>query len=307
MPQLSVIIPTFNRNQSLFRLLNALQKQKQIDIEIIIIDQNKAGFFTNEELIQLKQYIHIKQQKPNVSAARNIGTMQATTPYILFVDDDLVPNDDFCFKCIQVFLQNPKVKAFCPTVYGYEDKTELLKGYARNYSKILTNDIAQLKETISACLVFEKEYFLQTGGFDPILFDYAKSTEDQELFMRMQKRNMLFYHIKNIEIFHDDKTTGGCDLRSEDYWTSRQKFMKGWVYRYAMHNNNVGNISAIGYFKMIRSAFLNSGAIKQGFKHCIQQFKTLTIAIKETLQNLKNVSQISVLKINHFNQNIKYK
>jgi GT2 family glycosyltransferase len=307
--QLSVVIPTYNRNQSLFRLIYKLEAQTKVIIQIIVVDQNKADFFSNTELQYLQKHTYVKQTVPNVSAARNLGFEYASADYILFVDDDLVPNEDFCFKIVELFSNNKEVKAFAPLVYGYEDKEQLKNKFQKQYIGALptNNNIHLLPETISACLVFEKSHFIKTGGFDPILFDFAKSTEDQELFKRMQQRGLDFYHTLDVEIFHDDKTTGGCDLRSEDYWTSRYKFMKGWAYRYMMHKNKPGSLTIKDYFKMVRSAFFNKEGLKNGFGYCKKQCNTLFKAVKEAslfIKQLENKEGIS--NVNHFLQKTKY-
>jgi glycosyltransferase involved in cell wall biosynthesis len=296
--ELSIIIPSYRRKDSLLRLLDALRKQQSVVTEIIIIDQNEEDFWSAQEKeINFKDVRFLRQKKPNVSAARNHGASIANHQHLLFIDDDLVPEENFCNEGV-AFFQHADVKAFCPTVYGYEGKEEAMNQYKNKHTQSIHPHVYPIEETLSACLFFEKEFFLQTGGFDPILFDYAKSTEDQELFKRMQKRKMNFYHCDSLFIFHDDKTAGGCDLRSEDYWTSRYKFMKGWVYRYAMHNDKVGTINAADYFKMLRSAFLNKEGLKQGFQFCRRQFKLLRKAMLETKAFLKRTSaNESVLRV----------
>jgi glycosyltransferase involved in cell wall biosynthesis len=297
---LTVIIPTYNRRNSLFRLLEALQKQVEIKLQIIVLDQNDSTFWSNEELTQFTGIERYSLTNPNVSAARNFGYTKATYNHLLFIDDDLVPEIDFCKKAVAVFSQNG-VKAFCPTVYAYEGLENAQKAYAINHQQSVGANMYKIGETLSACLFFEKEYFYKTGGFDPILFDYAKSTEDQELFKRMEKRTMNFYHADSISIFHDDKTAGGCDLRSEDYWASRYKFMKGWVYRYMMHNNTPGTLTFGGYFKMVRSAFLNKKGLANGFGYCKKQLILLHKALKETKLFIKNIPKSTILEVCHFN------
>jgi len=281
MVDLSVIIPTYKRKESLFRLLGALVSQKQIVLEIIVIDQNPSGFFSDYELQILHQSRHIIQESPNVSAARNRGAELASSDLIVFVDDDLVPEDGFCHELLLICRNYPVVKAFAPLVFSYEDKSLLKANFSKRYieSSDDINGVHLIEETISACLIFDKQYFYDTGGFDPILFAYAGSTEDQELFKRMKARGLKFWHVPGIEIFHDDKTPGGCELRSEEYWKSRYKFMKGWVYRYMMHNIPAGRLSRRSYYRLIRSAFLNRDGLLNGIEYCYKQFTLLDIAI----------------------------
>ncbi len=284
MADMSVIIPTYRRRESLFRLLDALRAQQQIGLEIIVIDQNDRSYFSDTELQVLHQVKHIMQETPNVSDARNKGAELAVSDLLLFIDDDLVPEVNFCQKLLSVVQQYPWVKAFAPLVFSYEDKMVLRAEFSKRYikSQYSTDTVYQIEETISACLVFDKAYFYTTGGFDPVLFTYAGSTEDQEFFKRMKARGLKFWHVPGIEIFHDDKTPGGCDLRTEEYWQSRYKFMKGWVYRYMMHNIPAGRLSWLAYIHLIRSAFFNRDGIRNGISYCYRQGTLLNKAISET-------------------------
>lgn len=296
MADFSVIIPTYKRRDSLFNLLEALASQKQVILEIIVIDQNPMAFFSEDELQILHQAIHIIQGSPNVSAARNRGAELASSDLIIFVDDDLVPDDGFCHELLLICQNYPVVKAFSPLVFSYEDKSRLKAKFFKRYIKS-TDDITGvhlIEETISACLIFDKQYFYDTGGFDPVLFSYAGSTEDQELFKRMKARGMKFWHVPGIEIFHDDKTPGGCDLRSEEYWQSRYKFMKGWVYRYMMHNIPAGKLSRKSYFHLIKSAFLNWDGMRNGISYSYKQFALLNKAIFETKLFFDNIQPYGV-------------
>jgi glycosyltransferase involved in cell wall biosynthesis len=307
MVDLSVIIPTYRRKESLFKLLKRVNDQINIKLEVIVLDQNNSDFWEPEELIELNRLAkRVVQRVPNVSAARNIGAQLAVSKFLMFVDDDLLPDFDFCAKAINVF--DNEVRSFCPTVFAYEGREAASGLYQLKHLSMAKPNVFKIEETLSACLFFEKSFYMRTGGFDPVLFDFAKSTEDQELFKRMAAREMKFYHASELTIFHDDKTAGGCDLRSEDYWLSRAKFMKGWAYRYAMHNKEVGKIGTLNFIQMVRSAFFNRGGLKEGFSYCKKQYKLLRSAIKETKLFVNTFTQkANVLRVNHFLTSERYK
>ena len=135
MTDLTVIIPTFNRKESLFRLLDALRSQQQVTLEIIIIDQNSSSHFSEDEHHKLHHVRHILQETPNVSAARNTGAALALSDHVLFVDDDLVPEPNFCHELLSVIRKYPMVRAFAPLVFSYEDKSLLKVQYSKRYLK----------------------------------------------------------------------------------------------------------------------------------------------------------------------------
>lgn len=90
-PQLSIIVPVYNRELCIAYCLESLQKQTFQDFEIIIIDDGSidrtgeicAEFLRNDERIK-----YIKQTNAGVSVARNYGIREARGEYISFVDSD---------------------------------------------------------------------------------------------------------------------------------------------------------------------------------------------------------------------------
>lgn len=89
----SIIIPTYNRFDELFRAIDSANNQSYKNIEIIVIDDN----FNNKELRnkieqKIKKYNNVMYLKPNAhlggANARNYGAKRAKGKYISFLDDD---------------------------------------------------------------------------------------------------------------------------------------------------------------------------------------------------------------------------
>ena len=88
----SLIVPTINRNNELFKLLGTLKLQTFNSFEVVIVDQNNNGL-----LSQLNYYLefslkNVKVVQPDkrlcASAARNYGAKYAKGEIISFPDDD---------------------------------------------------------------------------------------------------------------------------------------------------------------------------------------------------------------------------
>jgi len=105
-PQVSVIIPTYNRPHLIGRALKSVLNQTYQNFEIIIIDSSpddkteKAVKTFNERRIK---YIHNKV-KTNTSAARNQGVRESSqnSKYIAFLDDDDEWLPQFLEKTVEV-------------------------------------------------------------------------------------------------------------------------------------------------------------------------------------------------------------
>ncbi len=85
-PQVSIIIPVYNRTHPLVRALESLKKQTFTDFEILVVDDHSE--------IDLKPYLepfdlrYLKTSGKGVSAARNTGVRAAKSNLIAFLDSD---------------------------------------------------------------------------------------------------------------------------------------------------------------------------------------------------------------------------
>lgn len=276
-PQLSIIIPTYKRNYSLQRLLNSLIQQQNISLEIIVVDQNEPGYFSIELMDILSKVIYIHQENPNTSLARNAGFKKSSAEYILFLDDDLTPDYYFCSKGLKVFADFPLIKCFVPLVYSDKGKESalVLGGKKRIDSYPGNNAVFSVTDEVSAAVFFERYYFKLSGGFDTYLFDFARTSEDFELFSRMRKRNMILWFVPTLEIFHDEKVEGGCELRVADYWVSRRKNIRALALYYRIHNHRPGQLSLKSFLQLIRFSFINKKAFKSGIENIIKEIRLL--------------------------------
>ena len=96
----SVIVPTFNRAYILEKTINFLLEQTYPDYEIIIIDQSEYPETKKyEKKSDIIKYIHIKER--SVTNARNVGIKKSKGDIILFLDDDIIPDNDLILHHVQ--------------------------------------------------------------------------------------------------------------------------------------------------------------------------------------------------------------
>lgn len=86
-PLLSIIIPAYNAEPYIDKLINALKPQVTTDTEVIVVDDGSKMPYTAPY-----KWVHvIRQNNGGASAARNTGLDAAKGKYIAFIDaDDLV-------------------------------------------------------------------------------------------------------------------------------------------------------------------------------------------------------------------------
>lgn len=283
-PPLSVVIPTFRRDDSLVRLLRALREQTLPGIEILIVDQNAPGFLEARCGEALDGIVHLAQAEPNVSLARNAGFLRAKAEVILFIDDDLVPDPNFCRRGVERLGQLLDVGCLCPLVITETGRAGALASRRRLRAGThpRAKPVWQMRDTISAAIFFRSHEFRQTGGFDEHLFRYAGTAEDQELCLRMLARGQAIWLDTELELYHDESVPGGCELRTSDYWRTRQRCIKAWVFRARTHAERPGSLSAGALVRLARSAFLNRDLFRIPLSDSVHNARLLQDAIRES-------------------------
>src|SRR4051812_32873595 len=94
-PRVSVVVPTFNRRESLQRLLVALAGQTHPvdDFEVVVVDDGSTDG-TGELLQRLEPPYALqalRQSNGGPALARNRGVARARGELIVFLDDDVEP------------------------------------------------------------------------------------------------------------------------------------------------------------------------------------------------------------------------
>jgi len=90
MPQVTIIIPTYNRWQFLAGAVKSVLEQSLKDVEIIVVDDcsndNTAAVIESFQGTAVRYIRHDRRR--GAAAARNTGILQASGEYIAFLDDD---------------------------------------------------------------------------------------------------------------------------------------------------------------------------------------------------------------------------
>lgn len=128
----SVIIPVYNSEKTLGKLLNSILEQDFNNYEIIII--NDGSVDKTEDIIlsyksKFSYYKYIFKENSGVSSTRNIGLQNAVGKYILFADaDDYLENN--YFSKLYNYIENNKPELLCFNYYNVfpnSKKTDGLK------------------------------------------------------------------------------------------------------------------------------------------------------------------------------------
>ncbi|MBF7048155.1 glycosyltransferase family 2 protein, partial [Campylobacter volucris] len=110
MSQISIILPTYNVEKYIARALDSCIKQSFKDIEIIIVDDfgNDKSIDIAKEYASTDERIKIIYNDKNLGtfASRNIGVLNSSSPYIMFLDPDDYLELNACEECVKILNKN---------------------------------------------------------------------------------------------------------------------------------------------------------------------------------------------------------
>jgi len=105
----SVVIPTFNRQETLRQCLIALQEQDYPDYEVIVIDDGSTDKTAEIIAQEFPQVRYFRQQNQGPAVARNYGIQEAIGEIIAFTDDDCLPPKDWLTRLADGYKRYPYV------------------------------------------------------------------------------------------------------------------------------------------------------------------------------------------------------
>lgn len=109
---LTIAIPTFGREEVLINTVQQLLNLTKDQDEILVIDQTKSHKLkTDEELRKMSadgRIIHIRLEFPSITRAMNVALRKAKSERVLFLDDDIIPDEDLIDAHKEAGKRNPE-------------------------------------------------------------------------------------------------------------------------------------------------------------------------------------------------------
>ncbi len=166
----SVVIPTYNRNKTLIRAVTSALKQNYQNFEIIVIDDaSNDGTEKSMRSVNDKKIVYVKHEvNKGGSAARNTGIKLSRGSYIALLDSDDEWLEDKLITQVGLLkkLDNSWGGTYC-SYYSIckNDKSFLSRAALEgNLTKQLF--LKELNIGASSTLLFRKEVFERIGLFD---------------------------------------------------------------------------------------------------------------------------------------------
>lgn len=226
-----MIIPTCNRNNLLARCLDRIAPGRQTlpaDLyEVIVSDDSKEG--VAEPLINKDypwvRYTHGHARGPAVN--RNNGARLAAGRWLVFTDDDCLPDTNWLNAYAQAIEANPEVRAFEGAILP--DDWELLK-----------KDMAECPVNTeggcfwSANIMIQKALFERVGGFNE---GFRLPANEDQMIMKLLVDHTAIYFAPEAIITH-----GVRIIPLLEKIRKSKAMARSWIYMMVLNKKSLGEI-----------------------------------------------------------------
>ena len=213
-PQFSVIVPTFDRLEALDRCLGALAAQDIARERFEVVVVNDGGAVSPRTVVDRHRHaldVHLFEQvNAGPAAARNAGAAAARGEYLVFTDDDCLPEQGWLSALARSAARDPGLAiggrvVSLPDHGIYSHASQSLIDFLYSYYNAPGE---HGRFFITSNLAFPAARFREVGGFD-VTFPLA-AAEDRDLCDRWREQGGVIVYDDQAIVRHSH----ALDLRS---------------------------------------------------------------------------------------------
>ncbi|PSB31151.1 glycosyltransferase [filamentous cyanobacterium Phorm 46] len=236
---ISVVIPTYNREQPLRETLADTIRQNYHNFEVLVIDQTRTHSFETEvyleELANAGKIRWFRVDWASLPAARNYAVRRAVGEIILFIDDDVQLPDGFLAAHADNYLEKPDVGCVAGRVFDrmklgdsrgdltidYLPPEAMDAGIAWYFIDLVHTVKPQQVLSARGCnMSFSSSVFTEHGlSFDE-RFAGSAVREESDFCLKLRSTGMKIWYDPNACLVHLGEESGGChdvSTRSIEY------------------------------------------------------------------------------------------
>ena len=250
-PLISVIVPTYNRENRVINTIESIVNQTYKNLEIIVVDDGSKD--NTQQVVEnylkktgVTNLRFIRQANAGAPAARNHGFSLSNGTYIVFFDSDDLMLEERIEKQITAILKEGTQCSGCGFYYNRVTGDKYLPPVVNN--NLLELFVKRELRGSTQSWMYHRELISKVNGFDEKL----KCFQDADLFSRVVMLNpkvsivqeplsIFITHEGEERIMHVWKNIEGLESIDRYYWkiinflieTDRTSFLKSVTSRFA--------------------------------------------------------------------------
>ena len=284
---ISVVIPLYNKQNSIEQTLLSVLEQTYKNYEIIIVDDGSSDSSVHVADAILREYSGcmgdifeyniIRKKNGGVSSARNIGIQEAKYEYIALLDGDDLWESTFLEEQVQLIKDFPMACMWGVNIAFIRNRRYIkweqgmgdgYRGYVENYFATRHGDLF-----CSSSVVIRKSVFEGVGYFD----ERISSSEDLDMWYRIILHYPIVFYDKILVYYNQDAEnrvaydTGVRFPLTKDikyYFDKHNKeFDNNPVFSHYMNNYVAANLLKDGYYFGTKQERIDSDVIVQKLRY----------------------------------------
>jgi glycosyltransferase involved in cell wall biosynthesis len=201
-PPVTVVVPAYNREQTLRIVVSSVLANDYPDFELVVVDDGSSDgtaelvrtFAAEDHRVRLVRH----EQNSGVATARNTGVAHANGEYIIFTDDDVKVPSDWIRNHIRHHLDGDG-----DVVGGWVHTPRDLDWFGQAVGLLgLPNPIVvdgKVKAVPTCNASFPKALIVDVGGFDP---RFVRTADDLDFNCRLSRRNLRIIVGEGLDVEH---------------------------------------------------------------------------------------------------------
>ena len=215
MPDVSIVVPTYNRKEKLRRLLESILSDVRCSYEIIVVDDCSTD--GTDEMIK-NLFPQVKYIRHNdielVGKSRNDGILNSSSEYVFFVDDDNVVPRNTVEMLLQIIRNDTSIGVVAPvTCYLSVPEKVMYAGakfdrfmfrsrflFVKSDASELTGKVIEIDKAANSYMI--RKSAVESAG----LIDYPRYAvfeEEGELIYKIKLKSYRTLVTGEARVFHD--------------------------------------------------------------------------------------------------------
>ncbi|MDB9524441.1 hormogonium polysaccharide biosynthesis glycosyltransferase HpsN [Oscillatoria sp. CS-180] len=227
-PSISVIVPTYQREDVLCSTIADVLKQDYPDFEVLVVDQTRDHQPATQHYLQETseggQIQWLQVDWASLPAARNYGIERSRGDIILFIDDDVELPAGYLKAHAQILVSKPEVGAVAGRVFDrmklgdnpdlsidYLPEEAMDPGIAWYYIDLVHTTQPQQVITARGCnMSFRRDIFGKHGLRFDERFRGNAVREESDFCLQIRQTGYIVWYAPEANLIHLGEETGGC-------------------------------------------------------------------------------------------------
>jgi len=308
---ISVVVPTYNREECLYRMLQSLDKQNYQDFEVLVIDQ--TSFVTDKkisDILNACKNVHYFQINGNGRClAKNFGIEKAKGEVVLFCDDDIIADENFLAEHVRIHHELSEVGgASCHLIEPHEKEIvhEMplrITIYGRFINKANSICDGFVTSLNGGNMSFKKQALEKVGYFEENLKG-TSMLEEPDIAYRLRRTGHKLYFSSRSRVKHFPQNNGNIGTKNEKVYQWEKDFYFNQFF-FMFRNKRIKYLPFLFTYLLYRTIFtsIKNKAISfqylllpfSAFKHARNHWKEKRFDYQNDWYTFKNTN-IEILK-----------